>query len=69
MCIDLERSLRIVVSQKHLNILDIRKLVDSGIGYDTLEMAQAVKEYTDLKSLWDNLEQEYLALRDSISKE
>ena len=44
----------------------IRALVESGVGYDTPEMAAAVREYTELKSLWDDLEQEHLRLREEI---
>ena len=29
----------------------LRRLVESGVGYDTSQMAQAVREYTDLKEL------------------
>lgn len=47
----------------------IRKLVSDGVGYDTLEMAKAVREYTEIKELWDILENEYLALRDDISED
>ena len=45
----------------------IRKLVADGVGYDTPEMAEASREYTEIKELWDNLEKEHLALRDEIN--
>ncbi len=44
----------------------IRKLVADGVGYDASEMAEAVREYTEIKELWDYLEREHLALRDEI---
>ena len=44
----------------------IRKLVADGVGYDAPEMIQAAQEYTELKTLWDNLEQEHLRLKDEI---
>ena len=42
----------------------LRRLVESGVGYDTPQMAQAVREYTDLKELWNKLEAEHLKLRE-----
>ena len=44
----------------------IRKLVENGVGYETTEMAQAVREYTELKDLWSNLEHDHLVLRNEI---
>lgn len=47
----------------------LRKLVASGVGYDTPEMAKTVQEYTELKALWDRLEAEHLKLRGEILTE
>ena len=47
----------------------IHKLVADGVGYDTAEMAKAVREYTEIKELWDNLEKEHLALLNEIDEE
>ena len=44
----------------------ILKLVADGVGYDAPEMVQAVQVYTELKSLWDNLEAEHLKLKREI---
>lgn len=44
----------------------IRKMVADGVGYDTTEMAEAAREYTELKELWDNLEAEHLKLKHEI---
>lgn len=45
----------------------VRKLVADSISYDTPEMVEAVREYTEIKELWDNLEKEHLVLRDEIA--
>lgn len=47
----------------------VRKLVESGVGYDSPELLQAVNDFNDLKRLWDVLEQEHLKLRDEIISE
>lgn len=44
----------------------VRKLAEAGVAYDSREMAQAVQEFTEMKSLWNNLEREYLVLRSDI---
>ena len=44
----------------------VRKLVESGVGYDSPELLQAVKDFNELKCLWDDLEREHLKLRDEI---
>lgn len=46
----------------------IRKMVADGIGYDALEMLQAVGEYAELKAQWDSLEQDHIQLREEINK-
>lgn len=45
----------------------VRRLAAQGTPYDAREMVQATDEYSELKSRWDNLEQEYLALRNKIT--
>ena len=45
----------------------LRKLVADGVGYDAPEMVQAAQEYTDLKELWERLEQAHLQLRDEVT--
>lgn len=47
----------------------LRRLVETGIGYDAPEMAQAVREYTELKALWDSLEAEHVRLRNEVMSE
>ena len=47
----------------------VRKLVEGGVGYNAPEMAKAVREYTEIKELWDNLEKEHLALRSEIAED
>lgn len=44
----------------------VKKLAEAGVAYDSREMTQAVQKFTEMKSLWDNLEREYLALRSDI---
>ncbi|MBR4702103.1 MAG: hypothetical protein IKP19_10485 [Oscillospiraceae bacterium] len=44
----------------------IRKLLENGAGYDAPEMIRAVKDYTELKKQWDNLEAEHLKTRSEI---
>lgn len=46
----------------------VMELVNAGVSYESKDMSQAVHEYMELKRLWDGLEQEYLALRDSITE-
>ena len=44
----------------------LRKLVDSGVGYASPELLQAVNDFNELKQLWDDLEREHLKLREEI---
>ena len=44
----------------------IRELAAAGIDHTSPEMIQAAKDYSELKRLWDDLEQEHLKLRESI---
>lgn len=46
----------------------VRKLADSGVDYDSSELLQAVNNFNKLKQLWDDLERDYLALREVIVK-
>ncbi len=46
----------------------VRKIYESGVGYDSPELMQAVNDFTELKQLWDNLEREHLALRKEIAE-
>ena len=45
----------------------IRQLVDRKADYESCEMIQAVQDYTEIKKLWHDLEEEYLALRREIT--
>ena len=44
----------------------IRELAAAGNDYTSPEMIQAAKDYSELKRLWDGLEQEHLKLKDEI---
>ena len=44
----------------------IRELAAAGTGYTSPEMIQAAKDYSELKRLWDGLEQEHLKLKEEI---
>ena len=44
----------------------LRWLDERGVAHDTNAMRQAVRDYREAKSLFDNLEAQYLALRDAI---
>ena len=44
----------------------IRKLVETGVEFSSIEMTRAVDAYLELQKLWDDLEREYLVLRDEI---
>ena len=47
----------------------IRKLAAAGIDYTSPEMVQAAEDYSELKKLWDSLEQEHLKLKEVILSE
>lgn len=47
----------------------IRQHVDRKADYESCEMIQAVQDYTEIKKLWHDLEEEYLALRREITGE
>lgn len=44
----------------------LRQLVAQGVSYDSKEMRDAYREYTELKEQWASLEKQHLALRDEI---
>ena len=44
----------------------LRWLDERGVAQDTNAMQQAARDYREAKSLFDNLEAQYLALRDGI---
>ena len=44
----------------------LRWLDERGVARDTNAMRQAVRDYREAKTLFDNLEAQYLALRDGI---
>lgn len=45
----------------------VRRLAAQGTPCHSREMMQAVDEYSELQFRWDNLEQEYLTLRNRIT--
>lgn len=45
----------------------VRRLAVQGTPYDSCEMMQSADEYSELQFRWDNLEQEYLTLRNRIT--
>ena len=44
----------------------LRWLDERGVAHNTNAMRQAVRDYREAKTLFDNLEAQYLALRDGI---
>ena len=46
----------------------LRRLGERAVAHDTNAMRQAVRDYREAKSLFDNLEAHYLALRDGIGR-
>ena len=46
----------------------LRWLDERGVAQDTNAMRQAARDYREAKSLFDNLEAQYLALRDGIDR-
>ena len=47
----------------------LKELVDSGVPYTDERIIEALKEYKNLKSKWDNLEAQHLELRKTILDE
>ncbi len=46
----------------------LRKLVEQGVPYDSREMQDAYKEFSELDVQWKELEKQHLALRDEITQ-
>ena len=44
----------------------LKKLVEQGIPYDSSEMKDAYKEFSELDKLWKEMEKQHLELRDEI---
>lgn len=47
----------------------LRKLVQQGVPYDSLEMRKALEDYQELDQQWRGLEQEYLQLKEEIDRD
>lgn len=47
----------------------LRKLVEQGVSYDSKEMRDAYREFSELDAQWKELEKQHLALRDEIIEE
>lgn len=47
----------------------LRKLVEQGVSYDSKEMKDAYREFSELDAQWKELEKQHLALRDEIIEE
>ena len=47
----------------------LKELVEQGVGYDSDEMMQAYRDFTELEQQWKALEQQHLELRDEIVKD
>ena len=46
----------------------LKKLVDQGVPYDSKEMKDAYREFSELDAQWKELEKQHLALRDEIEQ-
>lgn len=44
----------------------LRKLVEQGVSYDSKEMKDAYKEFSELDQQWKELEKQHFELRDEI---
>ena len=44
----------------------LKKLVDQGVPYDSKEIKDAYREFSELDTQWKELEKQHLALRDEI---
>ena len=44
----------------------LKKLVEQGVPYDSAEMRDAYKEFSELDKLWKEMEKQHLELRDEI---
>ena len=46
----------------------LKKLVDQGVPYDSKEMKDAYREFSELDAQWKELEKQHLELRDEIKQ-
>ena len=46
----------------------LKKLVDQGVPYDSKEMKDAYREFSELDAQWKELERQHLELRDEIEQ-
>ena len=46
----------------------LRKLAEQGVPYDSQEMKDTYKEFSELDTQWKELEKQHLALRDEIEQ-
>lgn len=46
----------------------LKKLVDQGVPYDSKEMKDAYREFSELDAQWKELEKQHLELRDEIEE-
>jgi len=46
----------------------LKKLVDQGVPYDSKEMKDAYREFSELDAQWKELEKQHLELRDEIEQ-
>ena len=46
----------------------LKKLVDQGVPYDSKEMKDAYREFSELDTQWKELERQHIELRDEIEQ-
>ena len=46
----------------------LKKLVDQGVPYDSKEMKDAYREFSELDAQWKELEKQHIELRDEIEQ-
>ena len=46
----------------------LKKLVDQGVPYDSKEMKDAYREFSELDAQWKELERQHIELRDEIEQ-
>ena len=46
----------------------LKKLVDQGVPYDSKEMKDAYREFSELDTQWKELEKQHIELRDEIEQ-
>ena len=47
----------------------LKKLVEQGVPYDSREMKDAYKEFSELDEQWKELEKQHIELRDEITEQ